>query len=80
MIGTRKLPKGPRITALVMKIIITLCRPISITYCPGGVMLESGTSRLVRISMAPMPPKSSISRMVIRYCIPITLWSRLRLM
>ena len=54
-------------TALVMKIIITLCSPISMMYWPGGVMVASGTSRLVRIIMAPMPPNSSMSRIVNRY-------------
>ena len=64
-------------TALVIKIIITLCSPMSMMYWPGGVMLESGTSRLLRIIMAPMPPSNSMARMVNRYCKPITLWSRL---
>ncbi len=60
-------------TALVMKIIITLCSPIRAMYWPGGVMLESGTSRLLRIIMAPIPPSSSMIKIVNRYCRPITL-------
>ena len=73
--GTSQLANGPRMTEVIIPIIIVPCRPTSVRYWLGPNAWLLGFSSSVRMNIALSPPMKKKKPIPTMYWSPTTLWS-----
>jgi hypothetical protein len=74
--GTRKLPSTDGMEGIRKnQIMITPCMVNSLLYVSGSSSAPCGCRRCARIMVAANPPKTNMNVMLIKYRMPMRLWS-----